>query len=166
MFRAVMGMNVVLVAICGVVGLLSWHSLDGWSASGYTSVVSSRIGMQHLVGGNVRSLTMVQDKVLGQNKGFKIDNVSSVGAPANAIGANHWSPSSWRSKKAMQQPDYKDKDLEQESLSRLSQQSPLVFAGEVRNLHTELMRASEGEMFVLMGGDCAESFRDFKVSTM
>ncbi len=159
-----MGMNVVLVVISGIMGLWSWSSLDGWSVNGYSNVVSSRIGKRHLVGGNARSLTMVQDGGLGQHKGIEIDSVSSGNAPASVRCANNWSPSSWRSKKAMQQPDYKDKALEQESLTRLSQQSPLVFAGEVRHLHTELMRASEGERFVLMGGDCAESFKGFKVS--
>ncbi len=150
--------------ICGGMGLWSWSSLDGWWVKGYSNVGSSRIGRRHLVGGNARRLTMIQDWGLDQTKGIEVNSVSGSDAPTETRCAKNWSPSSWRSKKALQQPDYKDKDLEEKTLSQLAKQSPLVFAGEVRHLHTELMRASEGERFVLMGGDCAESFEDFKVS--
>jgi 3-deoxy-7-phosphoheptulonate synthase len=39
-----------------------------------------------------------------------------------------------------------------------------VFAGEVRTLQEELARASQGQAFVLMGGDCAETFSEFDVN--
>ena len=35
---------------------------------------------------------------------------------------------------------------------------PLVFAGEARNLKSQLAEVSEGRAFLLQGGDCAESF--------
>lgn len=35
---------------------------------------------------------------------------------------------------------------------------------QCRELTSELSRATRGEAFVLMGGDCAESFSEFKVS--
>jgi len=41
--------------------------------------------------------------------------------------------------------------------------SPLVFAGEVRSLHEQLARACSGQGFLLMGGDCAEAFKEFNV---
>jgi 3-deoxy-7-phosphoheptulonate synthase len=44
---------------------------------------------------------------------------------------------------------------------RLGKYPPLIFAGEVRQLKKELARASQGEAFVLQGGDCAESFAEF-----
>lgn len=47
---------------------------------------------------------------------------------------------------------------------RLSKCSPLVFAGEVRTLQEELARASTGQGFLLMGGDCAEAFNEFSVN--
>ena len=37
---------------------------------------------------------------------------------------------------------------------------PLVFAGEVDSLRAQMAAASQGRAFVLMGGDCAESFAD------
>ena len=42
---------------------------------------------------------------------------------------------------------------------KLSTVAPLVFAGEVRTLQEELAKASSGQAFLLMGGDCAEVAR-------
>lgn len=42
---------------------------------------------------------------------------------------------------------------------KLSKAAPLVFAGEVRTLQEELAKASSGQGFLLMGGDCAEVFK-------
>ena len=39
--------------------------------------------------------------------------------------------------------------------------SPLVFAGEMRELQRKLAQAQQGNAFLLMGGDCAESFDEF-----
>jgi 3-deoxy-7-phosphoheptulonate synthase len=39
-----------------------------------------------------------------------------------------------------------------------------VFAGEVRTLQEELAKASLGQGFLLMGGDCAEAFNEFSVN--
>lgn len=49
-------------------------------------------------------------------------------------------------------------------VAKLSKCSPLVFAGEVRTLQEQLARASAGQAFILMGGDCAESFNEFSVN--
>jgi 3-deoxy-7-phosphoheptulonate synthase len=38
---------------------------------------------------------------------------------------------------------------------------PLVFAGEARRLKGQLAEVSEGKAFLLQGGDCAESFKEF-----
>jgi 3-deoxy-7-phosphoheptulonate synthase len=38
---------------------------------------------------------------------------------------------------------------------------PLVFAGEARRLRTLLAEVAEGRAFLLQGGDCAESFKEF-----
>ena len=38
---------------------------------------------------------------------------------------------------------------------------PLVFAGEVRSLKNSLSEVSDGNAFLLQGGDCAESFSEF-----
>lgn len=48
--------------------------------------------------------------------------------------------------------------------SKLAKCSPLVFAGEVRTLQEQLAKASMGQAFLLMGGDCAEAFSEFSVN--
>lgn len=66
----------------------------------------------------------------------------------------------WRSCEALQQPDYPSQDAVRYVTSTLRRRPPLVFAGEVDDLRTELAAASRGEAFVLTGGDCAENFAD------
>src|SRR5712671_119104 len=71
---------------------------------------------------------------------------------------NEWSSSSWQHKTAQQQAIYPDPaqlDLVVQTISRLP---PLVTPWEVDALKAKLARAARGEMFVLQGGDCAESF--------
>jgi len=79
---------------------------------------------------------------------------------------SQWSPSSWRSSEIHQGIDYPDRE-ELESVEReLSRCAPLVFAGEVRTLQESLAKATLGNGFVLMGGDCAESFAEFSVNNV
>ncbi len=70
-----------------------------------------------------------------------------------------WSPSSWRSLPALQQPGWPDPAAVDEVRERLRQLPPLVFAGEARALQRVLGEAVEGRAFLLQAGDCAESFR-------
>jgi 3-deoxy-7-phosphoheptulonate synthase len=74
-----------------------------------------------------------------------------------------WSKSSWRSKTIRQIPKYPDENKLEFYENKLSKSSPLIFAGECDNLQDELARISFGQGFLLMGGDCAESFKDFKI---
>src|SRR3546814_10737697 len=43
---------------------------------------------------------------------------------------------------------------------------PLVFAGEARNLMAALGEVAEGKAFLLQGGDCAESFAEFRADNI
>lgn len=73
-----------------------------------------------------------------------------------------WTPQSWRDKTALHIPsDYPDPDALAAVESELSTYPPLVFAGEARTLRTSLARVAKGEAFLLQGGDCAESFKEF-----
>ena len=72
-----------------------------------------------------------------------------------------WTPSSWQEKPILQQPTYPNKDELQKVLSELKNYPPLVFAGEVRSLKSQLANVANGEAFLLQGGDCAESFSEF-----
>lgn len=79
-------------------------------------------------------------------------------APAATEESAPWE--SWRSKRALQQPSYPDPEALDSVLADLRRQPPLVFAGEVDDLRTNLAAASRGEAFVLTGGDCAETFSE------
>lgn len=77
-----------------------------------------------------------------------------------------WTPSSWRDRPASQLPTYSNQDILKDVESRLANYPPLVFAGEVRTLKKRLAAVSRGEAFLLQGGDCAESFNEFRANTI
>jgi 3-deoxy-7-phosphoheptulonate synthase len=72
-----------------------------------------------------------------------------------------WTPSSWQGRHAEQQPDWPDSSELDRALKTLGTLPPLVFAGEARDLTTQLARVAAGEAFLLQAGDCAESFEAF-----
>lgn len=73
-----------------------------------------------------------------------------------------WTPASWRTKPAKQLPTYDDNNAHLNTAeTELRKMPPLVFAGEARILKSHLAAAAKGDAFVLMGGDCAESFAEF-----
>lgn len=75
--------------------------------------------------------------------------------------ANSWSLQSWRTKTALQQPEYPDAKALVDVEQRLSNMPPLVFAGEAQQLRSDLAEVAKGNAFLLQGGDCAESFAEF-----
>lgn len=77
-----------------------------------------------------------------------------------------WTPDSWRSKTALQQPKYPDPDAARSVEKELAASPPLVFAGEARRLREQLQKVAKGEAFLLQGGDCAEAFAEFHVDTI
>ena len=73
-----------------------------------------------------------------------------------------WTPSSWRSLPAKHIPtDYPDATALAAVEAELRALPPLVFAGEARSLTGKLAEVAEGRAFLLQGGDCAESFKEF-----
>src|SRR5688572_23227252 len=81
----------------------------------------------------------------------------SSSPPATATG---WSPTSWQSRPAAQQPTYRDSATLERVLGQLARLPPLVTSWEIEALKTQLAEAAEGRQFLLQGGDCAESFAD------
>lgn len=77
-----------------------------------------------------------------------------------------WNKDAWRSLPIKQQPTYSDLDELKKTEIRLSTLPPLVFAGEVRSLKKELASASLGKSFLLQGGDCAESFANYRADNI
>lgn len=72
-----------------------------------------------------------------------------------------WSIDSWRNLPIKQVPSYPDAQALEAVEQELGSYPPLVFAGEARALKEKLGEVAEGNAFLLQGGDCAESFKEF-----
>ncbi|KAF0899238.1 hypothetical protein E2562_015900 [Oryza meyeriana var. granulata] len=81
-------------------------------------------------------------------------------APKPAAPAK-WAVDSWRTKKALQLPEYPNPAELESVLKTIEAFPPIVFAGEARHLEERLADAAMGRAFLLQGGDCAESFKEF-----
>uniref|UniRef100_A0A6N2ND35 Phospho-2-dehydro-3-deoxyheptonate aldolase n=1 Tax=Salix viminalis TaxID=40686 RepID=A0A6N2ND35_SALVM len=83
-----------------------------------------------------------------------------------APGTGKWSLESWKTKKALQLPEYPDANELQSVLKTIEEFPPIVFAGEARSLEERLAEAAMGNAFLLQGGDCAESFKEFSADNI
>jgi 3-deoxy-7-phosphoheptulonate synthase len=80
---------------------------------------------------------------------------------------DRWTPSSWRAKPAKHLPtDYPDAAALERVEQTLRAYPPLVFAGEARSLKARLGEVAAGRAFLLQGGDCAESFKEFSADNI
>jgi 3-deoxy-7-phosphoheptulonate synthase len=75
-----------------------------------------------------------------------------------------WSPATWHSRPAAQQPRYPDDPALHAVLRELSRLPPLVTSWEIENLKQQLAEAVAGRLFLLQGGDCSETFQDCESS--
>lgn len=82
------------------------------------------------------------------------------------VGPQKWTVDSWKSKKALQLPEYPNKEELESVLKTLDDFPPIVFAGEARSLEERLAEAAMGKAFLLQGGDCAESFKEFNANNI
>ena len=80
--------------------------------------------------------------------------------------ATAWAPDTWRTKPIRQMPEYRDQAALSATEETLAAMPPLVFAGEARALKSALANVAEGKGFLLQGGDCAESFAEFKADNI
>ena len=96
-------------------------------------------------------------------------------APVDICGAaaylgamsTRWTPQTWRDCPAQQIPtDYPDAGALARVEGELRRQPPLVFAGEARRLTELLAQVADGKAFLLQGGDCAESFKEFSADNI
>ena len=69
-----------------------------------------------------------------------------------------WSPTSWKTKPAEQQPQYPREDQVARVVDEISTLPPLVTSWEINALRAQLAEAARGERFLLQGGDCAERY--------
>ncbi len=84
--------------------------------------------------------------------------MSSAPVEASSTSPVAWHPASWRDRPAAQQPQWPDQSSLDQVIKALGELPPLVFAGEARQLQSQLAEAAAGRAFVLQAGDCAESF--------
>ena len=73
-----------------------------------------------------------------------------------------WTLAGWQNFKSSQQPEWEDVKAYNNVLNQITHYPPLVFAGEVSALKEQLAEAAQGRGFLIQGGDCAETFEDFK----
>ncbi|MCO6458320.1 MAG: 3-deoxy-7-phosphoheptulonate synthase class II [Pirellulaceae bacterium] len=77
-----------------------------------------------------------------------------------------WTPTSWQSRPAAQQPQYDDPGQLDQVVASLSRLPPLVTSWEIEALKQKLAQAAAGDAFLLQGGDCSESFEDCNPETI
>ena len=77
-----------------------------------------------------------------------------------------WTLESWKKFVAEQQPSWTNEGLVQKVNNEIASYPPLVFSGEVRTLKQHLADAAQGNGFLIQGGDCAETFNDFKADSI
>ncbi|KAH7514296.1 hypothetical protein FEM48_Zijuj11G0073700 [Ziziphus jujuba var. spinosa] len=106
--------------------------------------------------------------VLPISASFSSSSPLSVYSPLSGsdLGLTDWTLESWKSKKAHQLPEYPDPEELRDVLDTLQRFPPIVFAGEARRLEEWLGKAAKGEAFLLQGGDCAESFKEFNADNI
>ncbi|KAH0711439.1 hypothetical protein KY289_007398 [Solanum tuberosum] len=95
-----------------------------------------------------------------------ISAVHAAEPSKTAVKQGKWSLDSWKTKKALQLPEYPDEKELESVLKTLEMNPPLVFAGEARSLEEKLGEAALGNAFLLQGGDCAESFKEFNANNI
>ncbi len=81
--------------------------------------------------------------------------------------SDRWTPAAWRARPAKHIPaDYADPAALSRVEDELRRMPPLVFAGEARRLKSLLGDVAAGKAFLLQGGDCAESFKEFSADNI
>src|SRR5690606_12412550 len=78
----------------------------------------------------------------------------------------NWTPQGWRNLPIRQVPEYPDRSALAAVEATLRTYPPLVFAGEARQLRSMLGAVAQGKAFLLQGGDCAESFAEFRADNI
>ena len=72
-----------------------------------------------------------------------------------------WQTNSWRNLPIKQQPTYNNLDELNRVETYLTTVPPLTYFAECDRLKNQLANVCHGKGFLLQGGDCAESFREF-----
>lgn len=79
---------------------------------------------------------------------------------------NKWAKNSYQNYPQAQEVCYEDELAFKAAFKELSSLPPLIFAAEAKKLEEKLALVCKGEAFLLQGGDCAESFKNFSATTI
>ena len=63
--------------------------------------------------------------------------------------------------KILQQPSWPNRQQYLKIISRIKQYPQLVYPNEINKLKLELKEVARGNKFIIQGGDCAETFKNF-----
>ena len=87
--------------------------------------------------------------------------VGRVAAEAVSPRLPGWTPASWRTREACQQPHYPDPAELDRVERRLAARAPLVELQDIDGLKLRLAAAAQGQALLLQGGDCVETFGEY-----
>jgi 3-deoxy-7-phosphoheptulonate synthase len=120
-------------------------------------------------GGGAKAAAKSADRAKGWIGGASdlwISVASLASARAEKAPPEPWTPPTWRARPAKHIPAYPDAKALDRVETQLRAMPPLVFAGEARRLKSQLGQVAEGKAFLLQGGDCAESFKEFRADNI
>ncbi|KAL5705188.1 3-deoxy-7-phosphoheptulonate synthase [Ranunculus cassubicifolius] len=115
---------------------------------------------------SIKPISAVHAAEPAKSKSTPTTTPSSPATPTIKTAPGKWAIDSWRSKKALQLPEYPNQQDLDSVLQTLEAFPPIVFAGEARKLEDRLAEAAMGNAFLLQGGDCAESFKEFNANNI
>jgi len=74
---------------------------------------------------------------------------------------NNWNVNSWKNYKLLQQPIWPDEKRYNSVIKKLHEYPSLIFPDQINQLKYRLTQVQEGKAFLIQGGECAESFKEF-----
>ena len=74
---------------------------------------------------------------------------------------NIWNIDSWKEFKILQQPIWPNTQNYHKIIKKISNYPSLILLDEINKLKNRLHKVADGEAFLLQGGDCAETFKEF-----
>ena len=79
---------------------------------------------------------------------------------------NNWHINSWHEFQILQQPKWPNIDKYNKIIKKLCNYPSLILADEINILKKRLKKVGDGKAFLLQGGDCAETFKEFSESNI
>ena len=72
-----------------------------------------------------------------------------------------WDLNSWKNFKILQQPNWPNAEKYNQIIKQLYDYPALIFPNEIVQLKQKLIEVADNKAFIIQGGECAESFKEF-----